>query len=142
MVKQLKKGCDQVEPIIEEMKEIPDKASQVAEKAPDEFAELETMEKMKATKEVMGKISKIKNASQKMLKEMNSLKEDLTVLGQETESMKQLIESGKLIEDGEKCKTAKKQNLKDCFELCYGPIKNTGGGQGGCCIVFWKSLFS
>jgi vacuolar-type H+-ATPase subunit E/Vma4 len=98
------------------------------------------MAKAKMIKAVAGKVSKIKDSVSKMLGEVKALKNDITIIKDEAELLKNDIKSGKAMEDGKKCLTAKKANLKECYEHIYEPIKPAAGGGGdgekGCCVVF------
>lgn len=74
------KGVPKIEGVFTELNKIPDKAGECSKKAPEEFADLEFLEKAKMIKNVALKISKIKDSVQKMKDEMTGLKDDMLVI--------------------------------------------------------------
>jgi hypothetical protein len=71
---------------------------------------------------------------------MADLQAELAIVKSTMEKLKDGIETKSIIENGEKCKAAKKVNVKECYEQIFGAIKPAksegGGGANGCCTIF------
>ena len=55
-------------------------------------------------------------------------------------SLQTEMNTGMLVENGQKCKAASKGTVKDCYEFTYEPIKGQSGPPkevvNGCCSLF------
>lgn len=126
--------------VSEQLGKIPGEAADISKNAPSEFADLEFMAKAKMIKSVVSTVSKIKNVAEDLKGEMNSVQGDLNICKATFEKLKEGIDSKSLMEQGNKCKSAKKVEIKDCYELAFGAIKKSGGGKeggsNGCCTIF------
>ena len=134
-------GAGQVDDLAKEFEDIPDKASEVAKNAPNEFAELEFMAKAKMIKAVVGAVSKIKDKCEQVLDDMKTLKGDSENIKELIKQLKEDIDNGKLLELAKKCKAAGKVTSKDCYECAFEVIKDPakgkkGGKQNGCCTIY------
>ena len=129
----------------DQMKEISDKLGWLEneipgaiEKAPEAFAELETMKKAKCVaqcaktgKDLKKLFAQLKESAEKLKKDAVELKEGLTTLQKE-------LDDGKFMEHGKVCREAKLNEIQECYEKIYGPVPagKKANDDGGCCTIF------
>lgn len=112
------------------------------EAAPEDFAELEAMEKMKAISSSTKTGKSMKDVCQSLPEAAKQVKADAEAMKEALEAIKKLIEEGTLKAKGDECSAANLMEARECYEKVYEPIpkasKKAGGkgGDGGCCTIF------
>jgi len=109
------------------------------EKAPEEFAEMEAMKKMRAVAQSVKAGNEMKTLVKQLVGDVQMMKKDITEIKEAMETLKTEMDNGKMAEHGDACKAANLNEIKDCYEKAYGKIppstKQKAGGDS-CCTIF------
>jgi septation ring formation regulator EzrA len=115
-----------IESIANKIKPIPEHATECLKNLPQEFEDLDFMERVKIVKEITNLVSKIKDKCEAIADDMRGFKSDCEEIQETFNKIKDEISTGNLEAKGQKARGAKKSGIKDCYEFTYGKIVAPG----------------